>query len=201
MNFIASSTSTRRKLLGNNLAGALESAVNNSITRHTPWDSPVPVHNPNTSYGLSYNADYGKSSRIKDIGKHIVEKNFEMPIQAKSQALKINTFHKPLKKVADNITDRLARYGRKISPLELNHRIEISEVMFDESLTKRSFSPKVSPDNADWLSMKEKKINAEKFIKGEFIPNMNQFQLYGRKAEKSKFEQRGLWIVNKLTIE
>ena len=46
-----------------------------------------------------------------------------------------------------------------------------------------------------------KKQNVEKIFKGEFIPDMNHLQLYGRKAEKSKFEQRGLWVVNNSLID
>lgn len=185
-----------RKLFGNNLAGGLESAVNNSITRHTPWDNPVPVHNPNTSYGLSYNADYGKSVRIKGAGRLIVEKGFEMPSQTKSQSLKLNANHKPLKKVVDGITDGLMRYGNKISPSQLNHRLDINENMFQDIVTKRDYSPKISCENVDWLGKIEKKKKADVFLRGEFIPSMNQMQLYGRKVEKSKFAERGLWMPN-----
>ena len=104
--------------------------------------------------------------------------------------------HKPMLKVADCITDSITRYGRKISPSELNHRLEINESSFESTTPKRDYSPQVSPNNLQWLSKNENKHKAQKFIKGEFIPNMNQLQLYGRKVEKSKFEQRGLWIVN-----
>ena len=196
MSFPQKSPVTARKVLGNNLSGALESVGNNTITRHTPWESPVPVHNPNTSYGLSYNADYGKSTRIKGIGKQIIEKNLEMRIETKSQAQKINAAQKPLLRVVDNITDSVSKYGKRISPLEYNHRIDFNEGMFEEAIEKRYSSPMVSMSNSEWIFKNEKQKKAMKFIRGEFIPNINQLQIYGRKAEKSMFEKRGLWIVN-----
>lgn len=185
-----------RKLLGNNIAGSLQAVGNNSITKHTPWDSPIPVHNPNTSYGKSYNADYGKSVRIKETGRLILERNSEISIETKSQAVKVNARAKPLLKVADSITESVGNYGRKISPLQLNSRLEIREDMFDNAIMPRYGSPQTSRENAIWLRDQEKRRKMVNFLKGEFIPNMNQLQLYGRKAEKSKFEERGLWIGN-----
>ena len=190
-----------RKFIGNNLAGSLESVGNNSITRHTPWASPIPVYNPNTSYGTSYNADYGKSVRIKKIGKEIVGKKAEVPGLVKPQGIKVHSKLKSAMKVLDVYTDQISRYGRKISPLELNHKLDYRDDIFGDFVEKRSFSPKISRGNVDWLSRTEKKQNVEKIFKGEFIPDMNHLQLYGRKAEKSKFEQRGLWVVNNSLID
>ncbi|OMJ71091.1 hypothetical protein SteCoe_30795 [Stentor coeruleus] len=189
---------TARRLIGNNIAGSLQNVTNNSISRPTPWESPIPVHNPNTSYGLSFNADHGKSVRIKEIGKLILENKSEIPFETKSQAVKLNAKNKPLLRVADSISESVVNYGRKISPIQLNSRLEIREDMFDNIVSQRENSPKTSSLNIEWIKAQERKRKVDNFLKGEFIPNMNQLQLYGRKAEKSKFEERELWVKSSL---
>lgn len=181
------------KSLGNpNVFGNLELVVNNTITRPTPWESPVPVHNPNTSYGMSYNPEYGKSSRIKLAGKQVLDKNCLFGNDTKNQAAKLHKSTKPLRKTVDFITGDVALFGRKISPLQLNSKLEFREDMFSKAETKE-FSPNTSKVNMEWLAKQEKVRNLSRLSNGEVIPSMNQLQLYGRRAEKSKFEQRKLW--------
>lgn len=151
------------------------------------------AYNPNTTYGLSYNPDHGKAARIKSIGKKILEKYSSLPsTEVKFQGVKMNSSNKPLLKVADEISDGVSNYGVKLSPLRLTNKLDIKLDHFSEVVKKRDSSVKVSSRNVDWLQNKEKIEKMQKLISGEFIPSMNQLYLYGRKAEKSIFERRGL---------
>lgn len=155
--------------------------------------STFAAYNPDTTYGLSYNPDHGKAARIKSIGKRILEKysNFPSP-EVKFQGVKMNSSNKPLLKVADEISNTVSNYGIKLSPLRLTNKLDIRIDQFNQVVKKRDSSVKVSSSNVNWLMNKEKLQNMQKLINGEFIPSMNQLYLYGRRAEKSVFERRGL---------
>ena len=151
------------------------------------------AYNPDTTYGLSYNPDHGKAARMKSIGKRVLQRYSNSPSpEIKFQGLKINSSNKPLLKVADEISSTVSNYGIKLSPLRLTNKLDIRLEHFNQVVKKRDCSVKVSSSNVDWLMNKEKLLNMQKLVNGEFIPSMNQLYLYGRKAEKSGFERRGL---------
>jgi hypothetical protein len=145
------------------------------------------AYNPNTTYGMSYSPDYGKSARIKSIGKQVLASPC-----IKFQGVKLNSSAKPFLKVADEISSSLSNYGRKLSPLRLTNKLQLEADLFSRVVHKRQASVKVSSENINWLMNNEKKNNIEQIMKGEFIPTMNQLYLYGAREEKSLFEKRGL---------
>lgn len=162
----------------------------------SPYSQPISksctvsyaAYNPNTTYGMSYNPDYGKSARIKTIGKQILASP-----EVKFQGVKLNSSNKPFLKIADQLSDQLSNYGRKLSPLRLTNKLTHQEDLFSNYIHKRQSSVKVSAQNIDWLERNEKTEKFNKILNGEFIPSMNQLYLYGGKEEKSLFEKRGLY--------
>jgi len=174
----------------------------NTLTKVSPYGQTLPVYNPDTSYGRSYNLDYGQSCRAKYVEKqlHLTNPhNFANVSDLKPRTLKLSKSEMPLKRIADEIVEDVIANKKRLSPVPINKAISTKPEQFEINhspiigsatckVTKSSYT------NEEWLRLQSRERRQKVFLKGEFIPSVSQLQLYGRKEETSRFERFGLWI-------
>lgn len=165
------------------------------IAKVSPWTSPVPVYNPDTSYGRSFNPDHGEFFKVKmNEKRNAYERphNFQPTGDYKPKVDKVASSTKEMKNYMDQFTDSLLRFPKQIAVFEPNRQISIdpaSVPLPPSPLPKWSQPHRVSPlsqANETWLTHQKQQSVARQLSEGAIIPTMNQLQLYGRREQKSK---------------
>lgn len=166
---------------------------NSSITRYSPWTCPVPVFNPDTSYGRSFNHDHGEHHKI-----HLLQKRQALDWPHAYQATKD---HKPkvtglagsqkeIRSLADRLTADVIKFPRSLAPVEWNKKLKVEErdvtIRSQHRQERHPRITRLSLGNEEWLRAVERQRVARMVTSGEFIPSVDQMQLYGRKEVPSK---------------
>ncbi|CAG9312311.1 unnamed protein product [Blepharisma stoltei] len=164
---------------------------NNSITRHSPY-SPLPVYNNQTSYGSTYNNDNGSFYLRK---MYQSTSTFPQKAFSTSPVKPPKIIDKTFKRIADQITEQSSKVN-SIAPRQLNNPLSFCDDFFVAPAVSRTPNPtsKTSPNNQVWLEKRNKNQMSQKFLRGDYIPSVNQMHLYGRRERPSRFESIGLWI-------
>lgn len=179
-----------------------------TIAKISPWTSPVPIYNPDTSYGRSYNPDHGEFAKVRMTEKRLANENphgYQPTGDYKPKGAKFASSQKELYQFADRLTESLLRQPKSLAAFDPNRklRLEPEEVKIKDSPLPKWSNPqritRISQGNEEWLRKQEQRQLAKRLSGGEFIPTMNQLQLYGRREQRSKysphrFEQYGLWV-------
>ena len=176
--------------LGNNLGPG---APNSSITRYSPWTCPVPVFNPDTSYGRNFNPDHGEHHKIHLLQKrqaldcpHVYQatKDHKPKVAALAQA------QKDIRTLADRLTADAIKFPRSLAPVEWNKKLKVDERDITvPNQHRQEHHPRItrlSLGNEEWLRAVERRRVARMVTSGEFIPSVDQMQLYGRKEVPTK---------------
>lgn len=179
----------------------------NSLTKASPYRQTLPVYNPDTSYGRSYNLDYGQTTRAKLVEKQLhmtSPHNFATLTDLKPRTLKLSRSELPFKRIADDIIEEVITSNKRISPSPINKLISTKPEQFEInhspiSGAAKSIVTKSTLTNHEWLRQQSREQRQRSFLKGEFVPSIKQLQLYGRKDQPSRyhlhrFESFGLWI-------
>ena len=169
--------------------------LNSSITKVTPWSSAVPVFNPDTSYGRSFNPDFGEHHKIHLIEKRMALDNPHSFSKSGEHKPRIHHFaksHKEMYDFADQLTADILHNPRSIAPKEFNRKLkidpEVVPITDGQHIQSKHHQriTRLSLGNEEWLKKVERKRVAGMLDNGEFIPNMNQLQLYGRRERPSR---------------
>lgn len=163
---------------------------NSSITRYSPWTCPVPVFNPDTSYGRSFNHDHGEQHKI-----HLLQKRqaldwphvYHATKDHKPKVAGFSGSQKEIRSLADRVTADVIKYPRSLAPVEWNKKLKVEER--DVTIQRYERHPRItrlSLGNEEWLRAVERQRVARMVTSGEFIPSVDQMQLYGRKEKPTK---------------
>lgn len=169
-------------------------AVNSSITRFTPWTSAVPVFNPDTSYGRSFNPDHGEHSKFHLLEKKLAADNphsFTKSGEHKPRMHHLAKSQREMYDFADQLTASVLRSPLSVAPREYNKRLSVDPATAPvaANTTASRYHQRItrlSLGNQEWLRAKDQRRVAKMVTDGEFIPSMNQLQLYGRRERPSR---------------
>lgn len=150
--------------------------------------SPMKSYNQKTSYANSFSQN--KGTYLSSTAKKILTDSNDF---SSSPEFSIrHAKNKSLVKMGDIVTAQALSNVNRLSPSKLNFAMQIKPEHF-EKLEGNIFHQGVSGNNSSWISQQNKKVFAEKFTSGEYIPSITQMDLYGKKQQKSKFEAHELW--------
>lgn len=166
----------------------------NTLTKVSAYGQTLPVYNPDTSYGRSYNYDYGELSRTKLVEKQLHlsnPHNFGSMTDLKPRTFKLSKSELPLKLIADEIIEDVTGSQLKFNPVPINKLIATRPEQFEvnHSPIQGAVNCKVTKSsltNEEWLRQKSRERRQQVFMKGEFIPSVSQMQLYGRKEQTTR---------------
>lgn len=166
-----------------------------TIAKVSPWTSPVPVYNPDTSYGRSFNGDHGEFFKVRMQEKRKAYDNphsFQPTGDFKPKVDRVAASKKELNNFADGLTESLIRFPNKLAVFDPNRQISINPSSLPlpaSPLPKWSTHQRISgltQANEAWLSQQRQRNLAKQLSEGAIIPSMNHLQMYGRKEQKSK---------------
>lgn len=166
---------------------------NSSITRYCPWNCPVPVFNPDTSYGRSFNLDHGEQHKIHVTQKRLALDNPHEYSPTKDHKPKVTAIaqsQKEIRGLVDKVTADVIKYPRSVAAVEWNKRLKVDandiHLPSHSRQVRHQRITRLSLGNEEWLRALERQRVARMVTSGEFIPSVNQMQLYGRKEIASK---------------
>jgi len=166
-----------------------------TIAKVSPWTSPVPVYNPDTSYGRNFNLDHGEffKVRMQEKRKALEQPhNFQPTGDFKPKVDRVASSKKELNSFADGLTESLIRFPNQIAVFDPNRQISINPSAMPlppSPLPKWSTHQHISRTsqaNEAWLTQQRQHTLAKQVSEGSIIPSMNHLQMYGRREQKSK---------------
>jgi hypothetical protein len=160
-----------------------------SLSKASPYERIVAVYNPETTYGRSFNLDYGQASKAKLVEKlmqTVSPHNFPKPRSTPKRRVR-----KALIEIADGIASEVSTSTKRLSPYHQNKLISLRPEQFaiNKSPLFRHTSCKVlksTVTNEEWYRQQSRERRQQTFLKGEFVPSVRQLELYGRREQPSR---------------